>query len=174
VVGEVLPSIRKHGAYLTPEKVEEALLNPDVLIRLATDLKSERERRLALEAQIQDDRPKVLFADAVSASSGSILVRELAKLLRQNGVDIGGTRLFEWLRREGFLIRDGSDRNSPTQRSMDAGLMTVHETVIQVPDKAPITRLTPRITGKGQRYFVARFQREQPQSKAPVAAEGVM
>lgn len=158
VTSEVLPSIRKHGGYLTPEKVEEALLNPDTLIRLATDLKTEREKRMLLEAQAQKDKPKVLFADAVATAKTSILIGELAKLLKQNGVDMGQNRLFEWMRRNGFLIqRKGTDYNMPTQRAMEAGLFEIKETSITHADGHVSVSKTPKVTGKGQQYFISRF-----------------
>ena len=97
ITHKVIPSIRKHGGYLTPEKIEEALLNPDTLIQLATNLKVEREKRLEAEKVVQEQRPKVIFADAVGASKTSILIGELAKLLKQNGIDTGQRRLFDWL-----------------------------------------------------------------------------
>ena len=157
VVGDVLPSIRKHGGYLTPEKVEEALLNPDTIIRLATELKEERVKRLALASKVQEDAPKVLFADSVSASSTSILVGELAKILKQNGIEIGQNRLFERLRQDGFLMKDGSSRNMPTQRSMDMGLFTIKETVINKPDGSVLVSKTVKVTGRGQVYFIDYF-----------------
>lgn len=157
VVGDVLPSIRKHGGYLTPEKVEEALLNPDTIIRLATELKEERAKRLALASKVQEDAPKVLFADSVSASSTSILVGELAKILKQNGIEIGQNRLFERLRQDGFLMKDGSSRNMPTQRSMDMGLFTIKETVINKPDGSVLVSKTVKVTGRGQVYFIDYF-----------------
>ena len=158
VTSEVLPAIRKHGGYLTPEKVEEALLNPDTIIRLATDLKAEREKRLRLEEQAQKDKPKVLFADAVATVKTSILIGELAKLLKQNGVDIGQNRLFDWMRRNGFLIqRKGTDYNMPTQRAMEAGLFEIKETSITHADGHMSVGKTPKVTGKGQQYFINRF-----------------
>lgn len=158
VTSEVLPSIRKHGGYLTPEKVEEALLNPDTLIRLATDLKAEREKRIQLEEQAQKDKPKVLFADAVATAKTSILIGELAKLLKQNGVDIGQNRLFDWMRRNGFLIqRKGTDYNMPTQRAMESGLFEIKETSITHADGHVSVNKTPKVTGKGQQYFINRF-----------------
>lgn len=158
VTSEVLPSIRKHGGYLTPEKVEEALLNPDTLIRLATDLKAEREKRMQLEAQAQKDKPKVLFADAVATAKTSILIGELAKLLKQNGVNIGQNRLFDWMRRNGFLIqRKGTDYNMPTQRAMESGLFEIKETSITHADGHVSVNKTPKVTGKGQQYFLNRF-----------------
>ena len=158
VTGEVLPSIRKHGGYLTPEKVEEALLNPDTLIRLATDLKSEREKRMQLEEQTHRDRPKVLFADAVATAKSSILIGELAKLLKQNGIDIGQNRLFEWMRCNGYLIRrKGTDYNMPTQKAMESGLFEIKETSITHADGHISVNKTPKVTGRGQQYFINRF-----------------
>lgn len=131
VTAEVLPSIRKHGGYLTPQKIEEVLLNPDTIIRLATDLKAEQEKVKALEVKVEMDKPLVAFANSVSVSETSILVGELAKLLKQNGIDIGQNRLFAWMREKGFLIsRKGTDYNMPTQRSMEMGLFKIKETTI--------------------------------------------
>lgn len=154
VTSEVLPSIRKHGAYMTPEKLEEALLDPDTLIRLATDLKQEREQRIAAQAKIETDKPKVLFADAVCASQSSILVGDLAKLLKQNGVDMGQNRLFAYLRDNGYLMKRGSSRNMPTQKSMELGLFEVKESSITNPDGSIRITKTTKVTGKGQVYFV--------------------
>ena len=102
ITHEVIPAIRKHGAYMTGETLEQALTSPDFLIRLATELKTEQEARRLAEQKIEADKPKVLFADSVAASHGSILVGELAKLLNQNGIDIGQNRLFNWLRENGY------------------------------------------------------------------------
>lgn len=157
VTHEVLPSIRKRGGYLTPEKVEEVLLNPDTIIRLATDLKEERARRAVLERENAAMAPKALFADAVASSDTSILIGELAKLLRQNGVSVGQNRLFEWMRENGFLMKAGSSRNMPTQRAMEMGLFEVKERTIANPDGSVRITKTPKVTGKGQSYFVNRF-----------------
>lgn len=158
VADEVIPSIRKHGAYMTPDKLEEVLLNPDTLITLATELKKERAARERLEGLRRLDKPKVIFADAVCASKRSILVGELAKLLKQNGVEIGQNRLFEWLRNNGFLIsRKGSDYNMPTQKAMEMGLFEIKETAIPHSDGHITVSLTPKVSGKGQKYFVNRF-----------------
>lgn len=158
VASEVLPSIRKHGAYLTPDKIEEVLLNPDTLIKLATELKKEREGRVLAEQKIQQDRPKVLFADAVSASDTPILIGELAKILKQNGIEIGQNRLFAWLRDKGYLIsRNGTDYNTPTQKSMELGLFKIKErTRVSSDGSVKITK-TSMVTGKGQQYFVNKF-----------------
>lgn len=158
VFDEVLPSIRRRGGYLTPEAAERALTDPDFIIRLATDLKAERARRAELEARAEADRPKVLFADSVAASRSTILVGELAKILRGNGVRIGQNRLFEVLRRRGYLIaREGSDRNAPTQRAMELGLFQVKETVVCHSDGHTTVSRTPKVTGRGQQYFIERF-----------------
>lgn len=158
VTSEVLPSVRKHGAYMTPEVIERTLTDPDYIIQLATTLKQEQQKRMALEQQAEADRPKVLFADAVSASHTSILVGELAKLLRQNGVDIGQNRLFAWLRDNGYLIRrSGTDYNMPTQRSMEMGLFSIKETAITRSDGSVTVSKTVKVTGRGQTYFVERF-----------------
>lgn len=162
VTKEVLPTIRKHGAYLTPQKIEEVLLNPDTIIQLATQLKEERQARLKAERQIETDKPKVLFADAVTASHTSILIGELAKLLRQNGIDTGQNRLFKWLRNNGYLIkRRGTDYNMPTQYSMELGLFEVKETSITHSDGHISISKTPKVTGKGQVYFISRFKRRE-------------
>ena len=117
------------------------------------------ERKLhTLSEKIEADAPKVLFADSVAASQSSILIFDLAKILRQNGVKIGGNRLFDWLRENGYLVRRrGSDYNMPTQRSMELGLFEVKETVIHHADGHATARRTPKITGKGQQYFINKF-----------------
>ena len=157
VTSEVLPAIRKHGGYLTAKKVEEALLNPDVLIKLATELKEEREARRALESKVAEDAPKVLFADSVSTAKTSILIGELAKLLKQNGLEVGQKRLFAWMRENGYLMRAGSSYNMPTQRAMEQGLFEIKETTINNPDGSTRLTRTPKVTGKGQVYFVNRM-----------------
>lgn len=158
ITHEVLPSIRKHGAYMTPATLEAMIADPDTTIRLLSALKSEQEQRKALEAQAAENAPKVLFADSVSASTTSILVGELAKLLKQNGVDIGQNRLFQWLRNKGYLIRrHGKDYNMPTQKSMELGLFEIKETAISHAYGNITLNKTPRVTGKGQRYFIGLF-----------------
>ena len=158
VTHDVLPSIRKHGAYMTPQKIEEVLLNPDTIIKLATDLKAEREHRMALETKIEQDKPKTIFADAVSSSKTSILIGDMAKLLRQNGIEIGQKRLFDWLRNNGYLIkRKGSDWNMPTQRSVEMGLFEIKESTHLDGNGCNITTKTSKVTGKGQVYFINKF-----------------
>ena len=159
VAGDVVPTIRKHGGYLTPAKLEEALTDPDTIIRLATNLKAEREKRQALEAQAAADRPKVVFAESIEVAKTSILVGEMAKLIKQaTGCDIGQNRFFEWLRANSYLHKSGSARNMPTQRCIDAGWMEIKEgTRIGSSGECHITR-TPKVTGKGQIYFVNLFR----------------
>lgn len=158
VTSEVLPSIRKHGAYMTPETLEAAILNPDYLLKVATALKEETDKRKALESKVQADAPKVLFADSVAASSSTVLVGELAKIMRQNGVDMGERRLFRWMRDNGYLIkRNGTDYNMPTQSSMEQGLFRIKETVINHSDGHTSVSKTPKVTGKGQTFFLNKF-----------------
>lgn len=157
VTHEVIPSVRKHGAYITPDKIEEILINPDTIIRLCTDLKEERAKRAALEVKVEADAPKVLFAGAVETSQDSCLVGQLAKMIRQNGCEIGQNRLFDYLRNEGYLCKSGSNRNLPTQRSMEAGLFEVKESVVDNPDGSVRLVRTTKVTGKGQIYFVNKF-----------------
>lgn len=157
VTSEVLPTIRKNGMFAT----DELLDNPDFAIATLQKLKEEREAKKLLEAQIEADRPKVLFADAVSASHTSILVGELAKLISQNGYKIGANRLFAWMRENGYLIkRKGSDWNMPTQRSMDLKLFEIKETNVQHADGHISVNKTPKVTGKGQQYFINKFLSE--------------
>ena len=157
ITHEVIPSVRKHGAYITPDKIEEILINPDTIIRLCTDLKEERAKRAALEVKVETDAPKVLFAGAVETSQDSCLVGQLAKMIRQNGCEIGQNRLFDYLRNEGYLCKSGSNRNLPTQRSMEAGLFEVKESVVDNPDGSVRLVRTTKVTGKGQIYFVNKF-----------------
>lgn len=158
VTSEVLPSIRKHGAYMTPQKIEEVLLNPDTVIQLATNLKTEREKRMELERQAEKDKPLVTFANSVSVAKTSILIGELAKLLKQNGIEMGQNRLFTWMRKNGYLIsRKGTDYNMPTQRSMEMKLFEIKETTISHGDGHTSLNKTPKVTGKGQIYFINLF-----------------
>lgn len=158
VTSEVIPAIRKHGGYLTPDKIEQALTDPDTIIKLATTLKEERAARQQAEANLQAAKPKVLFADAVSASDSTILIGDLAKILKQNGYNTGQKRLFQWLRDNGYLIkRQGADYNSPTQRSMELGLFRVKETPIIHADGHVTVNKTVKVTPKAQIYFANKF-----------------
>ncbi|KRK70201.1 phage antirepressor KilAC domain-containing protein [Lacticaseibacillus nasuensis] len=165
VTHEVLPSIRKHGAYMTPETIEKAIYDPDFIIKLATQLKNEQARTAALTADNEKMKPKALFADAVATSHTSILIGDLAKLIRQNGVDIGQNRLFGWLRDHGYLIGKGDRRNMPTQRAMDLELFDIKERTFQNPDGSVRITKTTKVTGKGQQYFINKFlQTNEPQT----------
>ncbi|WP_150542714.1 phage antirepressor [Clostridium perfringens] len=158
VTSEVLPSIRKYGAYMTENTLEKALTSPDFLIQLATNLKEEQEKRRLLEEEKERNAPKVIFADAVSTSHTSILVGELAKLMKQNGIDTGEKRLFKWLRDNGYLIkRKGTDYNMPTQKSLELKIIEIKERTINNPDGSIRITKTPKITGKGQQYFINKF-----------------
>ena len=158
VPGEVLPSIRRHGVYATPQTVEAMLNDPETTIKILTALKEERAQRQALEARTEADRPKVVFAESIEVARTSILVGEMAKLIKQaTGHDIGQNRFFEWLRDRGYLHKSGSQRNMPTQRSIDAEWMEIKEgTRIGSSGECHITRTT-KITGRGQIYFVNLF-----------------
>ena len=158
VTSEVLPAIRKHGLYATDNVIESTLNNPDYIINILTEYKKEKEHNLVLEQQVKENKPKVLFADSVAGSDNSILVGELAKLLKQNGVDIGQNRLFKWLRNNGYLIKkSGESYNLPTQRSMDLEILDIKKRVINNPDGSSKITRTPKVTGKGQQYFINKF-----------------
>lgn len=158
VTSEVLPSIRRHGLYAA----DELLNNPDLMIQAMEALKAERAKNQQLTEKVRQDAPKVLFAESVEASNHSILIFDLAKILRQNGVQIGGNRLFEWMRGNSYLIkRKGSDWNMPTQRSMEMGLFEIKESShIHSDGHVSITK-TPKVTGKGQTYFINLFLSKQ-------------
>lgn len=157
VTHDVIPAIRKHGVYMTPDALEKALLSPDYLLKVVTALKNETDKRKALEQQVEQDKPKVILADAITESDDSVLVKTLATILKQNGYDIGQNRLFEQLRNEGFLVsRAGNSRNLPTQKSMDMGLFEVRESVIYSGRDTKVVQ-TPYVTGKGQIYFVNKY-----------------
>lgn len=157
VTNEVIPSIRKHGTYMTSEVLENAITNPDFFIKLATKLKIEKERRLQLENKVKKDKPKVLFAQAVETAQNSILIGDLAKLLKQNGIEIGQKRLFEYLRQNGYLIKCGISKNMPTQKAMELSLFEVKERTISNPDGSIRITRTTKVTGKGQTYFINKF-----------------
>lgn len=164
VADEILPTIRRHGAYMTEQALEQALTSPDFLIQLATQLKEEKEKSRQLESKVSKQnelleraKPKICFANCVQTAETSILVGELAKLLKQNGINIGQKRLFEWLRNNGYLIKTGSDKNMPTQYSMERGWFEIKETVISHSDGHTSISKTPKVTGRGQIYFINKF-----------------
>jgi phage antirepressor YoqD-like protein len=159
-----IKELLKVGMTAMPQTVEAMLADPDLVIGLATQLKTERqkvqEQAAVITSQqtaLKEAEPKVLFADAVAASKNSILIRELAKLISQNGVPIGEKKLFAWLRFNKYLCSYGESRNLPTQKSMVQGLMEIKKTTRIAPNGTIFTDSTPKITGKGQRYFIARF-----------------
>ncbi len=152
-VKQILKSVRKHGLYAT----EELLNNPDFMIEAFKALKEEREARKSLEEENEKLQPLALFAKSVSASHTSILVGELAKLLKQNGVDIGQTRLFAWLRDKGYLMKSGSSRNMPTQRAMEQQLFEIKESSYINSEGVTVVTKTTKVSGKGQVYFVNLF-----------------
>lgn len=152
---EVIPSIRKHGAYMTPEKIEEALLNPDTIIKLATELKTEQQKRMEAEETIELQKPKVVFAEAYEVSEDLITIKEMANLLRQKGLDTGEKRLYTWLRENGYVCKKvGSMYNLPTQRSLDLGILEIKKGIRTGTGGAIRQTRTTKVTGKGQVYFV--------------------
>lgn len=158
VTHEVIPSIRKHGAYMTPKKLAESLLNPDTMIQLLTTLKEEQEKNKELSVILEEQKPKVIFANSVESSKTTILVGELAKILKQNGVNIGQNRLFAWLRDNGYLIsRKGSDYNMPTQYSMERGLFEIKESATNHEDGHTTINKVTKVSGRGQIYFANKF-----------------
>ena len=166
VCGEVLPSIRKHGAYMTEQTLEKALTSPDFLIQLATQLKEEKEKRIAAEQEsaqkqlvIEEQAPKVVFADAVIGSRSSCLVGELAKIITQNGVKIGQNKLFEWLRNNHYLGCRGEYYNIPYQQYIDMGLFELKKTTHSENGVMKST-VTTKVTGKGQQYFINKFLKD--------------
>lgn len=161
VTSEVLPSIRRHGAYVTPSTLEEMISDPDTAIRLFTALRDEREQRIKLEVEAKANQPKVLFANSVSASDDCILIGTLAKMICQNGTQIGQNRLFALLRNDGYLMQSGIRRNLPTQRAMEMGLFKVKESTITSADGAVRLIQTPVVTGKGQEYFINRYTKKE-------------
>lgn len=153
VTSEVLPSIRKHGVYA----VDELINNPEMAIKAFTALKEEREKNRLLQEDNERMKPKAIFADAVSASKTSILVGDLAKLICQNGVQIGQKRLFDWLRENGYLVKSGNSKNMPMQRYVEQGLFEIKESNVINPDGSVRITKTTKVTGKGQVYFVQKF-----------------
>lgn len=154
VTSEVLPTIRKHGAYMTETVIERTLTDPDYLIQLATTLKEEKQRRIAAEEENERNKPKVLFSDSCEVAENSILIGEFAKRMKQNGLpNMGQNRLFAYLRNQGYLCKNGERRNRPTQKSMEQGLFETKVRVINNPDGSTRTTTTTKMTGKGQIYF---------------------
>lgn len=161
VFDEVLPSLRKHGTYMTNGALEKAINDPDWTIQLLTELKRERATKEKLRVEQEKNKPKIELANAIECSSSSILIAQLSKILNQNGVDIGQNRLFEWMRNNEYLIKKKrADHNSPTQKSMDLKVLEISESTGVDKDGNIVIRQTPIVTGKGQIYFVNKILRE--------------
>lgn len=163
IFDEVLPSIRRTGGYIAgaDSMPPEELMAKALLVAQKT-IEAQKEQLTFAHAENQAMRPKALFADAVAASKSAILVGEMAKLLKQNGVEIGQNRFFQWLRDNGYLIRrKGSDYNMPSQQSMELDLFEIKETSISHADGHVSISRTPKVTGKGQLYFVQRFMEQE-------------
>lgn len=157
VTAEVLPAIRKTGGYVndTAQFVESYFGQLDPSQKHALTMMFDESKRMS--AQLKEQAPKVLFANAVETAHNSILIGDLAKIIRQNGVDIGQKRLFEWLRQNGYLIKGGQSKNMPTQKAMDMNLFEVKESTVNNPDGSVRITRTTKVTGKGQTYFVKKF-----------------
>lgn len=160
ITSEVLPTIRKHGAYMTDNIIEKTLSDPDYLIQLATTLKQERQQRIEAERKVAEAQPAVTFTQAVSGSASSCLISELAKLIDQNGYPMGERRLFSWLREKGYLGTKGERYNIPNQRYIEQGLFELKKGTRSGNNGVMHTTITSKVTGKGQVYFVNKFLTE--------------
>lgn len=164
VTSEVLPSIRKHGAYMTPDTLEQMLTNPDLLIGLANNLKEERAKRMQLETQIKEDSQYTAFGKITSNSSGAVKIGQFAKIVYdEHGINLGQNNMFAWLRENGYLIKDGRDKNIPLQRYVENGYFEVRPTIVTT-NHGNIQKGTPLMTGKGQvaitKRLLAQFKPE--------------
>lgn len=158
VTHEVLPAIRRDGGYMAAKPDETPEETMARALRIADEtMRRQKERIESLSSANAEMRPKALFADAVAASDGTCLVGELAKMIAQNGVDIGQNRLFAWMREKGYLGKSGCNYNRPTQRSVEMGILKVKETAVHHADGHVTINSTPKVTGKGQVYFVQKF-----------------
>lgn len=157
VTSEVLPSIRKNGIYATDITVDKMISDPDFAIRLLTNLKEEKQKRLYAEEKLEEQAQKILFADSVAGSNNSVLIKDLAGILKQNGIETGQNRLFEWLRNNGYLLSKGSYYNRPSQKSLEMELFEMKAYTRQDPVKGSMEEFTTKVTGKGQLYFVNKF-----------------
>lgn len=163
VTHEVLPQIRRTGGYIPTTDVDDDMTILAKAVMIGQRTMEEQKRRIAeQQSRIVELEPKALFADAVAASDGTCLVGELAKMLRQNGLNIGQNWLFQLLRDDGFFGKSGSNRNVPTQKAMDLGLFRIKETAVTHSDGHVTISRTPKVTGKGQRYFIARYCPKKP------------
>ncbi|WP_427340939.1 phage antirepressor [Caloranaerobacter sp. DY30410] len=161
VFDEVLPSIRKHGAYMTDEVLEKALTSPDFLIQLATKLKEERQKRIEAEKKVKELTPAAEFGNAIGNCKDAILIRDYCKILANAGINIGQDRMFSWLHANGYIYRDkGSNQWMAYKRYVDMGLFKVKETRISTNNHGDIIKCTIKITGKGQRYFYEKLKNQ--------------
>ena len=156
ITNEVIPSIRKYHAYMTDDTLEKALTSPDFLIKLATQLKEEKAKRLEAESNLKLAEPKVKFADTVQDTERTIYVRDMAKILMQHGVNTGANRLFERLRNDGYLTKQKGSKNYPSQMSISKGLMQVVEKPLER-NGMKFLSIVPKITPKGQLYFLEKY-----------------
>lgn len=163
VTSEVLPTIRKHGAYMTDEKAFDVVNNKDGLASLLQQAADQLRQK---DIQIEEMKPKALFADAVATSKNDILIGQLAKILKQNGYNTGQNRLFKWLREHHYLCAKGIRYNQPTQKAMNLGLFKVRERTVNNPDGSTRITVTTKVTGKGQQYFINRFLNSEPSQLA--------
>lgn len=163
VTSEVLPTIRKHGAYMTDEKAFDVVNNKDGLASLLQQAADQLKQK---DIQIEKMKPKALFADAVATSKNDILIGQLAKILKQNGYNTGQNRLFKWLREHHYLCAKGIRYNQPTQKAMNLGLFKVRERTVNNPDGSTRITVTTKVTGKGQQYFINRFLNSEPSQLA--------
>lgn len=165
VADEIIPSIRKHGGYIAGQEMmtDDQLLAKALLV--AQSKIAERDKIITQkQEQIEKMKPKEVFADAVATSNQSILIGQLAKILRQNGIQMGQNRLFQWMRDNGYLMRNGSSYNMPMQRYVEQGLFEIKESTVANPDGSIRNTLTPKVTGKGQLYFVNKFLAKQEEA----------
>lgn len=162
IFDEVIPSVHKHGAYMTPQTIDNIINNPEFGIQLLTTLKKEREEKEKALRTIEIQRPKVVYADAVEISEDTVLVKDLATVLKQKGIKIGEVRLFRWLRENGYLCKQkGEMWNMPTQRSLELGVVVVKHGLRTGSNGEMRKTRTPKITGKGQVYFINKILDEQ-------------
>lgn len=159
VTSEVLPTIRRHGAYMTDAKAFDIIHNKNGLADLLQQAADQLKQK---DIQINQMKPKALFADAVATSKSDILIGQLAKILRQNGYETGQNRLFKWLREHHYLCSKGVRYNQPTQKAMELGLFKVKERTVNNPDGSSRITVTTKVTGKGQQYFINRFLNSEP------------
>lgn len=165
ITHEVIPSIRKHGIYATSEMIDQMLADPETMIRTLKALQEERQQRKALEEKIAIDSPYTNLGKGISNNDNDILMRDMAKILTQNGINIGQNRLFEWMRDNGYVIKYGNSRNTPTQYASERGWLRLVEREVPLGDGRVKLYKSSVVTGKGQVYFLNRFLREMKEAQ---------